>query len=593
MNSKSSAALAVPAGLRMSVRALLLGWFWQAVLWGFSHYLTHLPAWGWLAAVLLLSALPGWGLWQAFMLRKKVLRFQFAVQGRVGRWLSGGWWPAIKSMVLALIFVSAALWQSWFLARWEWLLLAVAVPVYVLFAAWLQMRLTSEFSSPAFAWAWAQRAAKALLVLLLGGFWVYMMARHQDFGRALAPAMAPAALDAALAQIHAAPSGLVRWGLDGLLAIQVAGGALADLPQAPVWRLLVLALFGPLGLLLCMGAVMQAAMGGRAIWQQAAPVGSTRSSAPMIALMGVLVLGILVQTTASLDGLARNHESPLALQRLPECERIGQKLYHIGTLDETRKLALDALGQMQAGQAMCQGMSDMDQQLDVAVDRYLDWYFSLGAEWGRIFSLLTGDVSQFLQNKLSDTLLATPGLETWMHALQKQAQVSGNVLMQGQQRIEEVLARHHLALDASQCLLRADVPQLPALDLLGNASQRLTASAVAGTGAGAFAAVVAGKAMAKTSMKAASKVLAKAAAKQGLGKAGAAVAGAAVGSVVPGIGTAAGAIAGAVAGAIIGVGIDWAALYAEEMLTRDAMRADLQAALRAQTQAFKVALACQ
>ena len=597
MNSKSSAALAVPNGLRMSVRggflALLLGWLWLAVLWGFSHYLTHLPAWRWLAAVLLLSALPAWGLWLAFMLRKKVLRFQFAAQGRVGRWLSGGWWPAIKSVVLALLFVSAALWQSWFLARWEWVLLAVAVPVYVLFAAWLKMRLAPEFSLPAFAWAWAQRAARVLLVLLLGGLWVYMMARHQDFGRALAPAMAPAALDAALAQIHAAPSGLVRWGLDGLLAIQVAGGAMADLPQVPVWRLLVLALFGPLGLLLCMGAVMQAAMGGRVILQQAAPVGSTRSSAPMIALMSVLVLGILVQTTASLDGLARNHESPLALQRLPECERIGQKLYRIGTLDETRKLALDALGQMQAGQAMCQGMSDMDQQLDVAVDRYLDWYFSLGAEWGRIFSLLTGDVSQFLQNKLSDTLLATPGLETWMHALQKQAQVSGNVLMQGQQRIEEVLARHHLALDASQCMVRADVPQLPALDLLGNASQRLTASAVAGTGAGAFAAVVAGKAMAKTSMKAASKVLAKAAAKQGLGKAGAAVAGAAVGSVVPGIGTAAGAIVGAVAGTIIGVGIDWAALYAEEMLTRDAMRADLQAALRAQTQAFKVALACQ
>ena len=120
-------------------------------------------------------------------------------------------------------------------------MLAVAVPAYVVLAAWLLKLLAPEFSSPAFAWAWAQRAARVLLVLLLGGLWVYMMARYQDFGRALTPAMAPAALDAALAQIHAAPSGLVRWGLDGLLAIQVAGGALADLPQVPVWRLLVLA----------------------------------------------------------------------------------------------------------------------------------------------------------------------------------------------------------------------------------------------------------------------------------------------------------------------------------------------------------------
>ena len=179
-----------------------------------------------------------------------------------------------------------------------------------------------------------------------------------------------------------------------------------------------------------------------------------------------------------------------------------------------------------------------------------------------------------------------------MQSLQKQAQTSGAVLSQGQQQIQETLARHHLALDASQCRVRADVPQLPALDLLGNARQRLTASAAAGTGAGAFAAVVTGKAMAKTSMKAASKVLAKAAAKQGLGKAGAAVAGAAVGSVVPGIGTAAGAVAGAVAGALLGVGIDWAALYAEELLTRDAMREDLRTALKEQLQAVSQVMGC-
>ena len=179
-----------------------------------------------------------------------------------------------------------------------------------------------------------------------------------------------------------------------------------------------------------------------------------------------------------------------------------------------------------------------------------------------------------------------------MQTLQTQAQSRAAMLAQAQQRVEETLSRHHLALSAEQCLVRADVPQLPSLDLLGDARQRLTVSAAAGTGAGAFAAAVAGKAMAKTSMKAASKVLAKAAAKQGLGKAGAAVAGAAVGSVVPGIGTAAGALAGAAAGALLGVGIDWAALYAEELLTRDAMREDLRTALTEQLQSVSQAMGC-
>ena len=574
------------------LRGLVLGWTWLAALWCAAHFLTQLPAWGWLLAVLLLAIMPAWGLWLAFMLRKKILRFQFAPQGRVGRWLSGGWWAACKALLLALLLCSTALWQAWFLASWEWALLALAVPLYLVMMACLQAWLAPEFSSTAFAWRWSQRAARALLVVALGGLWLYLMARSQDFGRALTPAMEPAALDAVIAQIRSAPSGLVRWGLDSLLALQVAGAAATDLPQVPALRILLLALFGPVGMLLCLAAAMQGASGGAFIWRQAAPPGGGRNSAPLLGVIGVLVLGVLVQTTASLDGLARTHESPLALQRLPECERIGQQFYRLGTLDATRQLALQALGKMQGAQALCQGMNGVEQQLDAAVERYLDWYFSLGAEWGRILSLLTGDVGQFLQNKLTETLSATPGLEAWAQSVQKQAQQGGAALTQAQQHINETLARHHLALDASQCIVRTQVPQLPALDMLGNARQRLTASALGATGAGAFAAVVAGKAMAKTSMKAASKVLAKAVAKQGLGKAGAAAAGAAVGSVVPGVGTAAGAIAGAVAGALIGVGIDWAALYAEEMLTRDAMRADLQAALREQLQMQKTALGC-
>ncbi|WP_043004444.1 hypothetical protein [Comamonas testosteroni] len=579
------------------LRAVLLGWLWLAALAGFSHLLTRLPPWGWLLAVLLLVLLPAWGHWLLLMMRKKLLRLQFAPQGHIGRWLGGGWWPACKALALALLLCTSSLWQAWFLAPWEWALLALAPLLHVLLACGMQLGLKREFSSTAFAWAFTQRAASWLLLVLLGGGWLYGMAIQQDMGRALATGMEPDALNLALAQIHAAPSGLVRWGLDALLAVQLASGAMADLPQLPLLRLLLLALFGPVGVLLCLGRAMQGASVSSALLLQARPLAAVRNAAPspaapLLALVAVLVLGILVQSTAALDGLARAQESPLALKRLPECERIGQQLYSLGTLDATRQQVLQLLGRAQAGQALCQSIPEMGRQLDAAVERYLDWYFSLGAEWRRILSLLTGDVSQFLQNKLSETLGATPGLEGWVQTLQKQALASGAALAEGQQRIEETLARHHLALSPEQCLVRAEVASLPALELLGDARQRLTASALVGTGGGAFAAAVAGKAMAKASMKAAGKVLAKAAAKQGLGKAGAAVAGAAVGSVVPGVGTAVGAVAGAVAGVVLGVGIDWAALYAEELLTRDAMRADLHAALGEQLQGLSRAMGC-
>ena len=603
MNSAAAPVTELAANRPQTLlRAVLLGWLWLAALAGFSHWLTRLPPWGWLLAVLLLVLLPAWGHWLLLMLRKKLLRLQFAPQGHMGRWLSGGWWPGCKALALALLLCTSSLWQAWFLAPWEWALLALAPLLYALLAYGMQAGLRREFSSTAFAWAFTQRAATWLLLALLGGGWLYGMASQQDMGRALAAGMEPEALNLALAQIHAAPSGLVRWGLDALLAVQLASGAMADLPQLPVLRLLLLALFGPVGVLLCLGRAMQGASTSSALLLQARPLAAVRNAAPLpaaplpaaplLALVAVLVLGILVQTTAALDGLARAQESPLALKRLPECERIGQQLYSLGTLDATRQQVLQLLGRAQAGQALCQSIPQMNRQLDAAVERYLDWYFSLGAEWGRILSLLTGDVSQFLQNKLSETLGATPGLEGWVQALQKQALTSGAALAEGLQRIEETLARHHLALSPGQCLVRAEVASLPALELLGDARQRLTASALAGAGGGAFAAAVAGKAMAKASMKAASKVLAKAAAKQGLGKAGAAVAGAAVGSVVPGVGTAVGAVAGAVAGVVLGVGIDWAALYAEELLTRDAMRADLRAALDEQLQGLSRAMGC-
>ena len=77
--------------------------------------------------------------------------------------------------------------------------------------------------------------------------------------------MDPLALDAALAGIAAAPSGLVRWGLDALLALQVGSGVVLALPQTAWLRLLLLALVGPLGLLWCLGWALQGASGSAAL----------------------------------------------------------------------------------------------------------------------------------------------------------------------------------------------------------------------------------------------------------------------------------------------------------------------------------------
>ena len=583
--------------LATALRACALGWAWLALLWGASRVLAQLAPWQWLAALALLAMLPAWGLWLGFMVRKRLIHAQFSSQGWVARWLSGGLWQACKALALAGVLCAAALWQGWFLAPWEWALLGCAAPLHVLVGRALQTRLAPQFTLPAYAWRWSGRLARAGLVLFLGGVWLTWWAVGGLDSRDLAPAMAPQALDEALARIADAPSGLVRWGLDALLALQIGAGVALDLPQSSALRLALLALTGPVGLLWCLGWVQQGA-GARtdllAGWREPQRVAPALRAA-VIGLVGVLLALIALQLTAALDGLARQHASPLALKRLPQCERIGQRYYGLGTIDAVQRLALEALGRSHAPAPLCAGLQPMRAATDAALERYLDWYYSLGAEWGRIYHLLLGDPQAFLQNQLQQTLAATPGLQAWMDAVQQHAALGGQALSEGQRRIDEALERHHLSLDGGRCLVQAEVGELPAAVHLGNARQRLAVSAVAG-GAGAFAAVVAAKAASKASMKAAAKVLAKAAAKQAAGKLGGAgvgaLAGAAAGSVLPGAGTALGAAVGAVAGLATGVAIDWAALRAEEMLGRDELRAQLRAVLAEQLHAVAAALAC-
>ena len=79
------------------------------------------------------------------------------------------------------------------------------------------------------------------------------------------------------------------------------------------------------------------------------------------------------------------------------------------------------LGQARAPAQLCSGLAPVRAASDAALERYLDWYFSLGAEWGRIYHLLQGRPEVFLQQRLEQTLAATPGLQDWLGQVQRHA----------------------------------------------------------------------------------------------------------------------------------------------------------------------------
>ena len=258
------------------------------------------------------------------------------------------------------------------------------------------------------------------------------------------------------------------------------------------------------------------------------------------------------------------------------------------------------------------------------VDSYLDWYYSLGADYERLGNLITGTIESFVADQLTSSLEAGVDDSEYLSTLQSYVNQAAALKAE----YEEGLANSELIgipewLLTSTEAITADFlagPIEPTQRLL-DAGERFGISATVG-GAGGIAAGVAtskavggaaekaatksaekaaasvagdaaekaaGKQATKTAEKAAaksigSKIVEKAASKAffkaivsrigsmiGSRGVGAAVGGAAGTLVGPGVGTA----VGIAAGAAIGVGVDYGLLMLDEAQNRESYKAEI------------------
>jgi hypothetical protein len=282
------------------------------------------------------------------------------------------------------------------------------------------------------------------------------------------------------------------------------------------------------------------------------------------------------------------------LEKLPECERIGDAFYKLNTLDALK--ALNVKTEQSIGRVQARACSLVDGIVDIAspgIEAYLDWYFSLGADMTRAAAMLTGNLDHLLESQFNQLVFQDDRLRVGLAAIQQgySAQWSQAVARYG--KALSLMARNRLVLSDQQCRVVRTAEVSPALSQFEAHRTRLVGSAATGLVAGTFAAAVTGKAVGKATMKAASKALGKLFAKNVVTKGGAAAAGAAVGTLVaPGVGTAAGALVGAGIGLLFGVTVDMAALAAEEHFNRDQMRQELRAAVQEQVQEARKFTGC-
>jgi len=221
------------------------------------------------------------------------------------------------------------------------------------------------------------------------------------------------------------------------------------------------------------------------------------------------------------------------------------------------------------------------------VDAYLDWYFTVYGEWQRLLTVVGGDISKLMQEKMTSLILKDSGFEHAIHMAQ--GNISSQVTQQFTQATTHMMAMTKQQVEIHPCAMdqKMDVA-LPSLSRDMNRialTASTTAAAGAAIGMGATAAITS-KLAATASVKLAVKILTKAAAKTVV-KTASGTAGAGLGAMV-GLSCGPAVIFCSGVGALVGFfGVDALFMEGDELLNRQDMRNDMIQSLIAQRNQIK------
>lgn len=564
----------------------LSGAFWQALVA--------------VAAVAIPLALHG--LYEA-AIAKTLRRERYQRDGRLFRLFAGRLLLGAVALFLVLFVAPFVIVRLHVLGAREWWLLALLVPLQVAMFSGFSRLLQNEYKPwllTAAALDWTRFVCPTLLALAYAALllWQRDMAARLELSEAIELAQARIAdIDASLtlatlAQFVALVDGSKAWFLANLSA--QTGSLVFWAAVLDFWMLCYF---------LC--RVLAIALLPRAEWRRVfgplsdardVPALAPRRIAVACALFTFVTLFVGVPLLAGIETQVRARPE---LQQLfagtrTRVERIGEEYFAPGTIAALERARRVALARLDVSTAELRAATEAAfDAMEGNVDLYLDWYYSLGAEYARIGHLLAGDLEDYMARRFAETLAQdelfadveralAASLVNSAEANALYARLSDNILAQN--RVE--LAERQVVI-VQQLDLRDVMTPPEHAELLG-VQNRLTLASGGGAMAGVLGGAIAGKLIAKVVTKssfklatqAAAKLVASKAAGTTLGAGAGATAGGAIGSIVPGFGTAIGALVGGLLGGLaVGVGIDKALIEFEEAVGREAFRAELLQAL--------------
>jgi hypothetical protein len=584
-------------------RLFWLGLISAALFVGALAY-PHAPCWG----ILGLTVLLAWPIWadragRALFHRRLLLAGVALPQSTLRRWLWRGWLTQALAAVAALVLAALLLGFASLLRPEHWAALALDVLAVSLLAGPLRRWLARQVRAEHLEWVLRRWPLPALnLVVLAAAFLVidfavsgapdtrglaWSQVAERAFAEASVSAACPAAgwLRGLLASVET---------LSWHAAQRIVPGLPDPLLKLAVW-LFVLARAGLLAwlfTLLLLGVLALLDQRDR----RARGTGAAAGTASLAFIYTILLLAVpTLYATARLEDfdpstLGEGGRQLAAWTNPCRFDPAREALVaSLGAeVDTLRRRTLE-----RADAAIADGLDDVFMPVEQGVEAYLDWYFSVVAEYQRLAAAAAGDIGALLADQLEQRLFGDNGFEQRLAALERRlAAATDAEIAAAADRLDLTLAldgrSDPCAVDALDLVIAADLTQ-----------DRLRATTAAGSGAAAAVTVkllaektgtvVAAKVAGKKSFQTAAMVAGKLAAKKG-GSALASAAGAAVLCAPSGPWV---LLCGAGAGLLTWVTVDKALIEIDELRLRADMRTDLLQAIDQQRDLLAAALKAQ
>ncbi|NPA53072.1 MAG: hypothetical protein GXO21_00210 [Aquificae bacterium] len=288
-------------------------------------------------------------------------------------------------------------------------------------------------------------------------------------------------------------------------------------------------------------------------------------------------------------------------------EMINGKVYKYGTINEIKEKKYTLVKEKfpEIKKEIDILIENSFSKMEKNVDKFLDWYYSLGAEYLRIVGIFTGNLEEIISKKFTEILLENrPFDELNQYIFNLDKNVQNEILLSLEKEIPKILNKNEIKEDdlkGKKVIITKHTSLEEILkfshedfkDIIDFKERLIASSGV--TAAGGIAGYTIAKKITTTIVnkgivKSLSKYILKIAGKKAAVKTVFVAIGSTVGSIIPGIGTITGGILG---GIVAGVVTDKVLLEVEESLNREKLKKEIIEIIRKKKEQLKKTISQQ